>query len=277
LNFFCANDNFENSSIVFLGLPFDGTSSFRSGSRFAPNEVRRISDGIESYSPYFDVDLEDVSFYDAGNVEVTVSNFAKFSKETQKRVTSFLKQDKKVLSVGGEHLVTLPLVTSYAKQYKDLKIIHFDAHADLREEYLGEKLSHATVIKRCCDIVGSENVYQFGIRSGTKEEFEFGKNNTNFNPFNLNSLKNYTKELTNFPIYLTIDLDVLDPSIFPGTGTPEPGGVTFNELLDAIKTLSGLNIVGVDLVELSPDYDNSGVSSIVTAKLIRECLILLNS
>jgi agmatinase len=272
IKFFCSNNNIDKADIVMIGLPFDATSSFRAGSRFAPDDVRVISESIESYSPYLDKDLEDIEFYDAGNIDITISNFEKLRSATRQKIDELLSQNKKVLSIGGEHLVTLPLIESYHKKYPNLKIIHFDAHADLRDEYLGEKFSHATVLRRVAEIVGSKNIYQFGIRSGTKEEFEYGKNNTNFFPFEM-CVENVVDELQETPIYLTIDLDVLDPSIFPGTGTPEPGGICFSELLTTIKKLNGLNIVGIDAVELSPSNDTSRVSSIATAKIIRELLL----
>ncbi len=177
--------------------------------------------------------------------------------------------------IGGEHLVTLGAVRAVAKKYSDLHIIHFDAHADLREDYLGETLSHATVMHRIWDIVGDNKIYQFGIRSGEKSEFDFAKEHTVMQKFNLNGLGEVVEKLQGKPVYFSLDLDVLDPSIFPGTGTPEAGGVTFDELLTAIMKMSGLNIVACDINELSPVYDQSGVSTAVACKILREILLIL--
>lgn len=273
--FFCSSSEYKKSDIVFLGLAFDATSSFRAGSRFAPQEVRVISDAIESYSPYLDKDLEDISFYDGGDIEVTISNTDKFLEASQNKIASYLEDNKKVFCFGGEHLVSLAPIKEHARKYEDLHIIHFDAHADLRDTYLDEKLSHATVMRRVCEVVHPSKIYQFGIRSGTKEEYTYAKNNTNFFPKNLDNFAKNIEPLKSKPVYITLDLDVLDPSIFAGTGTPEPGGITFNELLSAIKTLNDYNIVGIDVVELSPKLDSSGVSSIVAAKIVRELLLIL--
>ncbi len=275
MRYLCSKDNLENSEIVILGVPFDGTSSFKPGSRFGPDSIRLHSDAIESYSPYFDKDIENINFYDYGNLWNTISDFDKLSKDIEELVSALIVQNKKLISVGGEHLITLPLIKTIHKFYKDIVIIHVDAHADLREDYLGNRFSHATVIRRVSDFIPASNIFQFGIRSGTKEEFDFAKLETNFYPFTLNH-PNGLAALSGKSVYLTIDIDVLDPSIVPGTGTPEPGGVTFKELLDFLMNLKGLNIVAADLVECSPDNDSTGVSSIAAAKIIRELLILLS-
>lgn len=269
------DSDYNTSKVVLFGVPFDGTTSFRPGTRFAPSAIRPDSYGLETYSPYLDLDLEDYALSDIGDIDLPFGNTQKALNLIAETATKLLEDNKKSLMIGGEHLVTLPAIKAYAKKYPELKIIHFDAHTDLREEYLGESLSHATVIRRCWDIVGDDRIFQFGIRSGMKSEFTWAKSHTNLYPFSLDALGDELPKLQNVPVYLTIDLDVLDPSIFPGTGTPEPGGVTMKELLAALTSLKGLNIVGADIVELSPSYDHSGVSTAVCCKVIREVSLLL--
>ena len=270
----CESD-YKESEIVLFGAPFDGTTSFRPGTRFAPHTIRSESFGIETYSPYQDKDMCEIKVFDSGDLDFPFGNTNAVLDMITERTKIILNDDKIPFMIGGEHLVTLGAVRAVAEKYTDLHILHFDAHTDLREEYLGETLSHATVIKRCWDIVGDNKIYQFGIRSGEKYEFEFAKQHTFLTKFNTNGIEQAIKNLKGKPVYLTLDLDILDPSIFSGTGTPEAGGITFNELLNAlIKTLE-LNIVGCDVNELSPVYDASGVSTAVACKIIRELLLML--
>ena len=276
MKFLASSNDFDLANIILLGVPFDATSSFRGGSRFAPDSIRIFSDVLETYSPYFDFDISNIKFFDYGNIWATISNFEVLNSKLSEIIDNFLDTNKKIIAIGGEHLVSLPIVKSYFKKYKNLVYIQLDAHADLRDRYFNEKFSHATVVRRITDFLPNKSIYQFGIRSGLKEEFNFAKNNTKFFPFSLDLDNDTVNELKGKDIYLSIDLDVLDPSIFPGTGTPEPGGITFNDLMLFFKKIYGLNIVGADVVELSPHYDINGVSSIVAAKVIRELLILLN-
>jgi len=278
-SFLGAKDYFEKSEIVIIGVPFDATSSFRAGSRFAPDSIRFYSESIETYSPYFDYDIEEINFYDYGNIEVTISNFFQLRKALKEKVKFFLKKGKKVLSIGGEHLITLPIIEAYHEFYNDLKIIQLDAHLDLRDTYLNEKYSHATVMRRISEIISVKNIFQFGIRSGTKEEFLFANRNTNFFPFSLPDLNNFLDKFLKTNIYLTLDLDVFDPGVMPGTGNPEPGGIGFNDFMKFLNELTKVNanIVGVDVVELSPEYDKSGNSSVFAAKVIRELLVILKN
>ena len=276
MKFLASSNDFDLANIILLGVPFDATSSFRGGSRFAPDSIRIFADVLETYSPYFDFDISNIKFFDYGNIWATISNFEVLNNKLSEIKDNFLDTNKKIIAIGGEHLVSLPIVKSYFKKYKNLVYIQLDAHADLRDRYFNEKFSHATVVRRITDFLPNKSIYQFGIRSGLKEEFNFAKNNTKFFPFSLDLDNDTVNELKGKDIYLSIDLDVLDPSIFPGTGTPEPGGITFNDLMLFFKKIYGLNIVGADVVELSPHYDINGVSSIVAAKVIRELLILLN-
>ncbi|PWA12910.1 agmatinase [Pueribacillus theae] len=268
---------YEEAKIVLFGAPFDGTTSFRPGTRFGPSAIRSESFGLETYSPYQNKDLMDLSVFDSGDLELCFGNAVRVLNEIQKRTNKILEDGKLPFMIGGEHLVTLGAVRAVAEKHPDLHIIQFDAHTDLREDYLGETLSHASVIRRCHDILGDGRIFQFGIRSGDRSEFEWSAEGHVFtNKFNFEGLQNIVNEIGDKPVYLTVDLDVLDPSVFPGTGTPEAGGVTFIQLLDAILTVcNGLNIAGCDINELSPAYDPSGISTATACKVIRELLLAL--
>lgn len=274
--FIACDSDFEQAEIVLFGAPFDGTTSFRAGTRSGPHAIRSESFGLETYSPYQDKDLTDKSVCDTGDIELSFGNTQKALKEIASRTEVILNADKLPFMIGGEHLVTLGAVTAAIKKYDNMHIIHFDAHADLRDHYLGEQLSHACVIKRCHDLLGDNKIFQFGIRSGDKSEFEWAKDHVFTNKFNFDNLDETIKKLANYPVYLTVDLDVLDPSVLPGTGTPEAGGVSFEQLRIAVTKVCELcNVIGCDVNELSPVYDQSGVSTAVAGKIIREMLIAL--
>jgi len=267
-------NDFKESKAVLFGAPFDGTTSFKPGARFAPSAMREDSWAIESYSPYLDKDLEDLKLFDYGDLELPFGDKKNALRMIQNHVQNIIDANKIPIMIGGEHLVSLAPVKALTKKYDALQIIHFDAHTDLREEYLGESLSHATVLRRIYDQVGIGKINQFCIRSGLKEEFEWAKKYTHLEKFTFNTLESCVRRLKNKPVYITIDLDVLDPSVFPGTGTPEPGGIDFHQMLEIIKTLSKLeNVVGLDIVELSPKYDASGISTAVACKTLRELVL----
>lgn len=270
----CDNE-YDESKIVIFGAPFDSTTSFRPGTRFASRTMRAESFGLETYSPYQEEDLEDYDVFDGGDLELCFGDTESALKQIEE-FSAQIVQDKKIpLMIGGEHLVTLGSIRAVAKEYPDVHIVHFDAHADLREEYLGACLSHATVLHRVWDIVGDGKIFQFGIRSGDRSEFEWGKNHVKTQKFNFDGLEQIVEKLSGKPVYFTLDLDVLDPSVFPGTGTPEAGGVNFTQLLEAIFCVSKCNIVGCDINELSPVYDQSGVSTAVACKVLRELLLAI--
>lgn len=269
-NWIGQNEDYDSSDVVMLGIPFDGTVSYRSGSRFAPEMIRLASWGMEEYSPYFDKNIEDVNFHDVGDLEFPLGNTKKSLELIRENVEQIYADKKRFFGIGGEHLVTLPTIQAISKFYDNLAVVHFDAHTDLREEYLGEEMSHAAVLYHIGKIIGFENIKQIGIRSGMKEEFDLMKKyNTRL------TLPEELKSLESKNVFVTLDLDVLDPSIMSGTGTPEAGGLTFNDLIAWFKNLKGLNIIGADVVELAPHYDNSGVSTVVAAKVIRELLMCM--
>lgn len=274
--FIGCDKSYEEASLVLFGVPFDGTTSFRPGTRFAMQAIRTDSYGLETYSPYLDRDLENIAVFDGGDLDLPFGNTEKVMDIIFEYSRTVLNDGKKFLMVGGEHLVSLSSIKAAYEKYPDLHLIHIDAHTDLREHYLGEKLSHASVIRNCHEFLGDGRIFQFGIRSGLKEEFEWAKEHTYLEKFSLDTFAEKMDELADVPVYITIDLDVLDPGVFPGTGTPEPGGISYRDLLDAIGHMQKLNqIVAADVVELSPPYDPSGASTAVACKTVREMLLTL--
>lgn len=279
MTFIGCDCEYEDAKIVLFGAPFDSTTSYRPGTRFASQVMRNDSWGLETYSPYQDKDMTDYEYYfDSGDLELPIGDSVQVLDAIEKRTETILNDGKLPFMIGGEHLVTLGSFRAVAKKIPDVHIIHFDAHTDLREDYLGVTLSHASVIRRCHDIVGDGKIFQFGIRSGDRPEFLWAKEgHVSLNKFNFNGLKDTVERLKGKPVYFTIDLDVLDPSVFPGTGTPEAGGVQFMELLDAIHTvIANCNIVGCDVNELCPPLDASGASTAVACKVVREMLLELS-
>ena len=274
--FIGCDSDYTDAELVIFGAPFDSTTSYRPGTRFGPSAIRHESFGLETYSPYQDKDLEDHAIMDSGDLELCFGSSDQALKDIQGRAEQVLQDGKIPLLLGGEHLVTLGSVRAAVQKYPDLHIIHFDAHTDLREDYLGAKLSHACVIRRCHDILGDGRIHQFGIRSGERAEWKFARaGHTDLHPFNLNGLEETVKALQSAPIYFTIDLDVLDPSCFPGTGTPEAGGVDFMQLLEAIRTVCSGNVVAADVNELCPILDQTGASTAIAGKVVRELMLAI--
>lgn len=271
--------SYDEAQIVLFGAPFDSTTSFRPGARFGSSAIRHESFGIETYSPYQNKNLTDLPIFDSGDLELCFGSAEAALEDIQTHTENILQDGKFPLMVGGEHLVTLGAVRSVAAWYPDLHIIHFDAHADLRQDYLGATLSHACVIRRCHDILGDGRIHQFCIRSGDRAEFAFAQTHTDMHRFDFSGLTEIVQKLKerNSPVYFTIDLDCLDPSVFCGTGTPEAGGVNFVQLLDAIKQVSCTNLVGADINELAPMLDASGASTAIACKILRELLLAIGS
>ncbi len=275
--FIACDSSYDDAKIVLFGAGFDGTTSFRPGTRFGPSAIRNDSFGIETYSPYQDKDMVDYSYFDSGDLELPFGSVTRTIDDISVRSDQILSDGKVPFMIGGEHLVTLGSVKAVSDKFSDLYIIHFDAHADLRDDYLGQKLSHACVLRRCHEIVGDGHIFQFGIRSGDRDEFVFADEHTEMHRFNFDGLEETVEKLKGKKVYFTLDLDILDPSVFPGTGTPEAGGVTFDELRKAVTLVcSELDIVGCDVNELSPVYDQSGVSTAVACKIIREMLLAMS-
>ncbi len=269
--------DYEESKIVLFGAPFDSTTSYRPGARFGSSAIRHESFGLETYSPYQDVDLVDYKVFDSGDLELSFGDSRVALDDIEARADIIHNDGKLPIMVGGEHLVTLAAVKAALKKYPDMHIIHFDAHADLRQDYLGATLSHACVMRRCHDLMGDGRIHQFCIRSGERDEFRFAKEHTDMHRFDLTGLDELLEELISkkCPVYLTIDLDCLDPSEFPGTGTPEAGGISFKELLGAVLKVSKAYVVAADINELAPMLDMSGASTALACKILRELMLAL--
>lgn len=274
--FIACESSYEESQTVLFGAPYDSTTSYRPGTRFASRAIRSESFGLETYSPYQDKDLEEIQVFDSGDLELSFGRVDLALADIKARTQTILADNKRPFMIGGEHLVTLPAVEATFEKYPDLQVIQFDAHTDLRETYLDAKLSHATVIRRIHDFLGDGKIHQFGIRSGERAEFQFAKEHTNLHKYNLDGLKETVAALKDTPVYLTIDLDVFDPGVFPGTGTPEAGGIFFMEFVESLKLISQLNIVALDVNELSPALDQSGASTALACKVVRELLLAIH-
>lgn len=273
---FCGMETpLDEANVIVYGAPFDGTTSFRPGTRFAPEHMRSESWGLETYSPYLDLDLEDYRVADGGDLDLPPGDVGLSIAAIEHHAGTLLAAEVVPLMLGGEHSLTLGQARAVIGKYPDVHLVHFDAHTDLREDYYGQPLSHASVIRRIADLMPPARMHSFGIRSGLKEEFAFAKANMDFHPFSLDGVPTTLEAIGEAPIYLTIDLDVLDPSVFPGTGTPEPGGVSFLDVMQAIHRFRGKRVVAADLMELSPPLDASGASTAVACKLLRElCLVI---
>ncbi|CAI3484728.1 agmatinase [Enterococcus cecorum] len=274
--FIACESSYEEAQTVLFGAPYDSTTSYRPGTRFASRAIRSESFGLETYSPYQDKDLEEIQVFDSGDLELSFGRVDLALADIKARTQTILADNKRPFMIGGEHLVTLPAVEATFEKHPDLQVIQFDAHTDLREAYLDAKLSHATVIRRIHDFLGDGKIHQFGIRSGERAEFQFAKEHTNLHKYNLDGLKETVAALKDTPVYLTIDLDVFDPGVFPGTGTPEAGGIFFMEFVESLKLISQLNIVALDVNELSPALDQSGASTALACKVVRELLLAIH-
>ncbi|CAA7599940.1 agmatinase [Acididesulfobacillus acetoxydans] len=272
--FMGADAPYEEAKAVILGIPMDFTVSFRPGARLGPLSIRNVSAGIEEYSVYQDKDLADCVYRDLGDLSLPCGNVQRSLQIIEKACHILLADGKFPIFLGGEHLVSYPLLRSFRQQYPDLRVLHFDAHADLREDYLGERDSHATVMRQVAGLFAEKRLYQFGIRSGTKEEFAFAREHTYMHIDEvLGPLKETLAELTGYPLYVTLDIDVVDPAYAPGTGTQEPGGCTSREILTALRSLAGQKVVGFDLVEVLPALDASERTALLAAKIVREVIL----
>ena len=264
-------------NIRIIGAPFDGTVSFRPGARFGPAAIRDASDGLETWSPILDADLESVSYADAGDLDLSMGSVEAALAVVHEAVADALNDGAVPFVLGGEHLVSLPAIRAVCERHPDPVVIQLDAHADQREDYMGVRLSHACVMRRVGDFLGQERIRQIGIRSGTREEYGLMQHHgtlTTFRAEDLEALKSWIGEQ---PVYLTVDLDVFDPACMPGTGTPEPGGIDWWTFQRFIQTMQGCKLVGMDVVELAPQLDASACSSVLAAKVVREMLLVAGS
>jgi len=264
----------EAADIALFGVCWDGTSSFKAGSRFAGFAVREASFGMEEFSFYQQQSLLDIKFADYGDLFLPPGQKERVMADIASAVQEIRAKGQFPIAFGGEHLVALPLILAAHAEHPDLALIHFDAHADLRPDLWGDPLTHATIIGRAADRIGYENLFQFGIRSGSIEEWQLAQRHKTIRPFTLEAIDEVLANLGDRPIYITLDMDVLDPSLYPGTGTPEPGGIGWELLIAGLKRFRGRRLVGMDCLELAPHYDTTGVSAMTMAKTLREMIML---
>ncbi len=263
---------------AITGVPFDGTSTYRPGARFAPDAIREASFSLETFSPFLDKDLIGFDYADWGDLDAAPGNVLRIIEETEKRVAEIVESKSSPVILGGEHTITAGAVKALLKKYPDLAVLQFDAHADFRDDYMDEKYNHATVMKRISELMDPHEIYRLGIRSGTREELIDAGISL---PIDIGDYigKNASNVIINIPeaqpLYVTIDMDVFDPSLVPGVGNPEPHGITWREFVQLTRALAFRNVVGFDVVELSPQYDSTGVSAIVAASVVREMLLSL--
>jgi len=265
----------EAHAIRIIGVPFDGTVSFRPGARFGPAAIRDASDGLETWSPALDADLESVSYADSGDLELPMGSVEAALAIIREAVDDCLHEEAIPFLLGGEHLVSLPAIASVYEKYPDLVVVQLDAHANQREDYLGVRLSHACVMRRVCELIGEEHIRQMGIRSGTREEYRLMREYGTLSTFRDSDLNDLRAWIGDRPVYLTMDLDVFDPAYLPGTGAPEPGGIDWWVFQRFIALMQGCDIVGLDVVELAPKMDGSDCSSVLAAKCVREMLLIV--
>ncbi|HHY46623.1 MAG TPA: agmatinase [Firmicutes bacterium] len=273
--FFASGESYESAGVVIVGGPMDFTASWRPGARFGPARIRAVSDALEDFSPEAGKVLEPGCFFDLGDVMIPPGNVAAGLSRVETVIDAVVSDGKLPILLGGEHLVTLASVRAMHRLYPELTVVQLDAHMDLRHDYLGEALSHATVMRRVIEVVGEGNLYQCGIRSGTREEFEYAlERSTLIREDDLAMAVKRALDLTGErPLYVTLDIDVVDPAFAPGTGTPEPGGYTSRDVLRAVRLLVGTRLVGFDLVEVAPPYDHSDMTSLLAAKIVREVVL----
>ncbi len=260
-------------AVGLFGVPYDGTTSFRPGTRFGPATIRDVSSGLESYDPQLDLDLEDLAFADLGAVAIPFGAPEPVVEAVGRATGAVLDLGLAPLMLGGEHSISSGAVAAVAQRYPDLVLVQLDAHADLRQEWLGARHSHACAMRRCLEVLPSGELRQIAIRSGTREEFQELRATGRLVP--IDAMAAALAPLRGRPLYLTVDLDWFDPAVLPGTGTPEPGGFHWPQFAELVEELRQHRLVAADVVELAPQLDPSGVSAVLAAKVTRSLLLLL--
>ena len=269
MKLYYANSLQKDAQVIVLGLPYDRTSSFIPGSRFGPQYIRQCAENVEDYSPYQDKSLFDLKICDVGDTEFYGDDWIL---QIEKEAENIYDKEKRIIFLGGEHTITPPIIRAIKKTHQTFSLVQFDAHCDLRDEYLGEKICHATAMRRAGDVLGADRIYQLGIRSGTREEFKTGKNLYKFRIYE--PLSKLIERLKG-PIYVSIDVDVLDPGVLPAVSTPEPGGISYRELIDSLLLFKRKNIIGADIVEYNPLAASPYASGSTVAEILRELILVM--
>jgi agmatinase len=273
--FIACRASLRDARVVLFGIPFEGTVNLRRGAADGPHQLRRSSDSIETYSPVLARDLENVAIADLGDCELGAGSPRQQLARARQQIAEFWKPGLPTVMLGGDHTASLPVVEVLAPAVPELRVLQLDAHPDLREEFLGERYNYASAMARVMDVVAPERVYQVGIRTGAREEFE--RKAPHLYPVHaihpVAAVRALVAELARHPLYVTIDVDVLDPSEAPGTGSPEPCGLRTAELIELIRLLEPCHIVGTDLVEVAQVFDPSGRTGITAAWVLREAIL----
>ena len=272
---------YDKSRFVFFGVPYDKTSTYKAGSRFAPGALRDVSANMELYSVRSKVDLEQVAVHDWGDVDI-VENLVETLGRVKSVCSELLDSNKIPIMAGGEHSITKAAADILPE---DTGLLSFDAHLDLRDEFLGERLSHATFMRRVSEKLGSNHIMEVGIRAFSTPELDFARKSgvTMITPQDLREtgISKTAQRIRGFlsgfsQSYVTVDIDVLDPAFAPGVGNPEPDGISTDELLTLVDASMQKNTVGFDLVEVSPQLD-SGQTAAVGVKVIFEAIAALST
>lgn len=275
-NYFAdAEAGFKESLFVLFGVPFEKTSSFRHGADKAPFEVRQASWNFERYDLRTGVSLEKIGIHDSGDLEVQDLTSKELCMKTRLFTSTIIEKQKIPIAIGGDHSIIPGIINAFPR---DIAVLSLDAHMDFRQQYKNDEYNHACVIRRIADYLPIENIVVLGIRSSEKEEYDQALQHNLFfrDAFKIGKdgiekiIKETKMRLKGKSIYLTIDIDVIDPAYTPGTSTPEPFGLSPYEVVKIIDAFAP-QIIGCDLVEVCPPYDN-GQTAVLAAKLIRICI-----
>jgi agmatinase len=273
--FIACRASLPEARVALFGIPFEGRVNLRRGADHGPRELRLASDSIETYSPFLGRDLEDLAIADLGDCELGDGSPREQLARAREEIRRFWRPGLRPVMLGGDHTATLPVIEVLAPAIPELRILQLDAHPDLREEFLGERCNYASAMARVMDVVAPERVYQVGMRTGAREEYQrkaphlFPAHRTR----PLDAVRSLLPELAAHPLYVTVDVDVLDPSEAPGTGAPEPCGITAAELVEIVRLLAPCSIVGTDLMEVAHAWDPSGRTGITACWILREAIL----
>ena len=266
----------DGAAVVLYGIPFEGRVNQRKGAALGPGAVRRASDLLETYAPAVGLDLADLALADAGDVPVPDADPRAALAAVGRELRAVLDPRQRWVFLGGDHTVTAPIVSAALRHYPDLRVVQFDAHPDLRREYLGEGWNYASAMTRVLEHLAPDRLYQIGLRTGDREEWVPARGTRVFPGWSVpvaQAAAQVAAEVAGRPLYVTIDIDVLDPAVAPGTGSPEPGGIAVADLLAALRQLGAAPVVGFDLVEVSPLWDPTGRTAITAAAIVREAIL----
>lgn len=269
-----AQNIWQEAAFVLLGVPLDLTTTFRPGTRFGPREIRNMSHSLELYSPFQDRSLEEISYADAGDLHLPVGNLEESLKIIEESSRTLFEAGKFPCFLGGEHLLTWATMKACLEFYPDLVLLDWDAHADMRDHWQGSRHNHGTVMNTIRESIGGDRMHLMGIRSEGQRAMDNARKTHLHLQHVLQPMQSIKDKIGDRPVYFTLDIDVMDPAYAPGTGAPEPGGITSGEALEALNYIKDLNVVAMDLVEVAPAYDPAQMTPLLAARILREFLLL---